>query len=572
MAAKGKATKGGARVRAKGPSAAGFSVPHPELLTRAEHSRWTVTSTHAEVEAFCAVLAKRSARVRLSSMGTSGEGRDMPVLVLATDGAFTPAAARRLRRTVVMVQANIHAGEVEGKESVLMLARDLALATRDPALLRRLTLVLVPDFNPDGNDRISPRNRALDLKALEGQIGPPGGVGTRYTGAGWNLNRDAVKQDAVETRHMGELFREWWPHLFIDCHTTDGSVHGYQLTFDTAHLDRSGHAAPIAFVRDRLLPEVSRDLLKRTGIRTTFYGNFVDEKRPQAGWHTYPGLPRFGSHYRGLCGRPDVLLETYSYLDFEERCRVMSATLGALLRAAARNGEALRRVAEKAEEETVAAGKAPRGDDLVGVNYGVARRGDDGQLLFDYPAHEDGTIDILSVDAAGIRSHRLPRKGERLHRWRMPHLRRFLPTVAVPRPLGYLVPPSLAPRLDGHGILHRPMGKRPPTGLEASVVLAVERTFSPDVAGPVPGPGETELSPKTPRPVARWETVYTVRRERRAATLPPETLFVPTAQPLGNLAVYLLEPESDDGFARWGFLDDLARVGEPFPIWRVTGH
>jgi hypothetical protein len=547
------------------------AIVHPGLLTKAEHSRWTATSTHAEVEAFCIALAGRSKRVRLSSMGRSGEGRDMPVLVLASDGAFTPAAARRKGRTIVMVQANIHAGEVEGKESVLMLARDLALAEREPALLKKITLVLVPDFNPDGNDRISTANRALDLVKMEGQIGPPGGVGTRYTGAGWNLNRDAIKQDAVETRLMGVLFRHWWPHLFIDCHTTDGSVHGYQLTFDTSHNPLSGHPAPIAFVRDRLLPDVSRRLLARTGIRTTFYGNFVDEKRPEAGWHTYPSLPRFGSHYRGLCGVPDVLLETYSYLDFEERCRVIRGMLDELLLGAARHGAALRSVAQRASEETVEAGRNPRADDIVAVAYGVARRGDDGQLLYDHPAHEDGEIEILSVDPAGIRRHRLPRKGERLRKYRMPHLRRFVPTASVSRPLGYLVPVSLAERLDGHGIAYKPLGKRNALDVEASVVTAMEKTFSPDVAGPVPAPGEAEITPKTPRPTSRWETVFTVRRERRKQTFPPETLVVLTAQPLGNLAIHLLEPESDDGFARWGYLDATSRVGEPFPIWRLSG-
>ncbi len=100
-------------------------------------------------------------------------------------------------------------------------------------------------------------------------------------------------------------------------------------------------------------------------------------------------------------------------------------------------------------------------------------------------------------------------------------------------------------------------------------MVAVERTHSPDVAGPVPAPGEAEVTPKTPRPPKRWETVLTVRRERRSSAFPPETLLVPAGQPLGNLALYLLDPESDDGFARWGFLDELVRIGEPFPVWRI---
>src|SRR5438105_3153916 len=110
----------------------------------------------------------------------------------------TPEEARAQRKTIVMIQANIHAGEVEGKESVLALLRDLTLGKAGKKILSKVCLVVIPDLNPDGNDRISPENRKLDLQHLEGQENPPGGVGTRNTGEGWNLNRDYVKQDAPE--------------------------------------------------------------------------------------------------------------------------------------------------------------------------------------------------------------------------------------------------------------------------------------------------------------------------------------------------------------------------------------
>ncbi len=534
-------------------------IEHPELLTRAEHSRFTETSRHAEVEMFCSVLAQRSRRVRLLSMGRSGEGRDMPVLVLASGNAFTPAAARRAGRAVVLVQANIHSGEVEGKESVLMLAREWALSKAEPAILRRLTLVLVPDFNPDGNDRISTGNRRLDLGRLEGQIGPPGGVGTRCTGQGWNLNRDHVKHDAPEMRNMAALNAAWDPHLFIDCHTTDGSIHGCDLTFDTAHNPLSGHPAPIALLRDGILPEVSRRLRRRTGIRTQFYGNFVDEARPEAGWATYPALPRFGSHYRGLRGRGDILLETYSYIDFEARCRAIRETLREILAVAAARKDALIAACATADRETTEAGADPVPGDLVGVNYGVARRGAGGALLFDYPAHDDGDVVIESVDPASVKAHRLPgMKGVRRRTYRCRHLRRFVPTASVQRPFGWLAPASLADRLTAHGIRHARLGRRGPMEVEASIVTAVERTVSPDIVDPALGAA------------TRWETVLTVRRERRTIAPAADLLLVPAGQPLGNLALYLLEPESDDGFARWGFLDAALEVGEPFPVFRLV--
>ena len=45
------------------------------------------------------------------------------------------------------------------------------------------------------------------------------------------------------------------------------------------------------------------------------------------GWMTYPHHPRFGSNYRGLTNRLDLLLECYSYLAFPDRVRTTYATL-----------------------------------------------------------------------------------------------------------------------------------------------------------------------------------------------------------------------------------------------------
>ena len=60
-----------------------------------------------------------------------------------------------------------------------------------------------------------------------------------------------------------------------------------------------------------------------------------------------------------------------------------------------------------------------------------------------------------------------------------------------------------------------------------------------------------------------------MRGERRKATFETGTLVVPTAQRAGILAIYLLEPASDDGFTRWEILDASLKVGELHPVHRV---
>jgi len=523
-----------------------------EPRTRAERTGWRETSRHADVLAFIQELAPKTDLVKVDSMGASGEGQDMPVLVVSGSRTFTPEEAHRKKKTVVLVIANIHAGEVEGKEACLMLARDLALGKRR-AFLDELVLVLVPNYNPDGNDRIDRKNRALDLKNLEGQIGPEGGVGTRYTGQGINLNRDYMKMEAVESRHLSKLFGAWRPHLTVDCHTTDGSVHGYALTYDTSHTVESGPREPILYVRDEMLPEISRRLEKRTGHRTFFYGNWRDQDDPTKGWETYSPLPRYGSHYRGLTGRMDILLEAYSYIDFKTRGDVTYHMLLEIFEVAHENAAKIRRLVERAERDTVERGKAPPPDDRVGVNYGAAGRDPNGQLLYRYPAYPLGDpVDIVGWDLESHQSRAIP--GRKLTKWRAINYARFVPEISVRRPFAYVIPADRS-RIAGHLRLHNVVVEELTADFatrgESYVVLGRESTYSPDV-------GHEQ----------RFETVFWVRAERGDVKAKKGDFVVRTAQPLANVAIYLLEPQSDDGVARWNFLDDL-KAGDVYPVRRI---
>ncbi|MDP2326003.1 MAG: M14 family zinc carboxypeptidase, partial [Gammaproteobacteria bacterium] len=163
-------------------------------LTRAESSGYTATSTHAEVMAYVRELQQRSPRIRVEMLGTSTEGRPIPLLVIGAPAPVSPAELRHDRRATVYFQANIHAGEVEGKDAALMVARDL-LQGDAARYLDRLVVLIAPVFNPDGNEKISTKNRPT-------QNGPAGGVGVRVNGQNLDLNRDGIKLETPEVRGL----------------------------------------------------------------------------------------------------------------------------------------------------------------------------------------------------------------------------------------------------------------------------------------------------------------------------------------------------------------------------------
>ncbi|WP_243318448.1 M14 family metallopeptidase [Geothrix paludis] len=503
-------------------------------LTRAEATRYEETSRHADVMAFIAGLqAKGDKRLHVTSFGTSPQGRELPLLVLSAHGATTPEQARSLGLPVVLVISGIHAGEVEGKEGCLMLVRDLLDGKPGldaGQLLESLTLVVVPLFNPDGNDAIDPGNRKLHLPKLTGQLGPDSGVGTRVNAAKINLNRDYLKYEGAEMRLLQtRVCQPWAADLTIDNHATNGSVHRFSMTYDIPHTVESGRGEPIEYMRNRLLPPVTAALKANHGLDAGWYGNFVEDERAldadrdaepgapvREGWMTYPHHPRFGSNYRGLTSRMDLLLECYSYIPFSERVRTAYAFML----------ETFKYVAAHRDEvvQTVAESRAPR--NRIAVRYDLKTFQQPVEILTRTPRTLEGAPSAVTI----------------------PHLGRFVGSLVVDRPAAYLVPPPVAAHLRLHGLaLQEALG-----------------TF--DVEVPVVEALETEGGRAILEAAAVGELSVSWRRGPRKA--PVGWSLVPTDQPLGAIAAYLCEAESDDGAVENGLLP-APTPGDELALWRV---
>ena len=492
-----------------------------DLLTRAERTGFLETSTHADVLAFIADLEPLSrGRLVISTFGNTPEGRALPLLVLSATGVSTPAEAHASGLPVVLIQCGIHAGEVEGKEASLMLARDL-LTDRYPGLLERVVVLIVPLFNADGNERLDPANRRLEIEHFRGQIGPDSGVGTRENAAGINLNRDYMRLEGAEMRLMQSgVCHPWNPHLTIDCHTTNGSIHRFDMTYDIPHTVDSGRREPIEYMRSQIMPAVNAAVKASEGIDSFWYGNFQrDEGGEGAGWITYPHHPRFGGNYRGLTNRLDLLLETYSYIDFPSRVRATYAFLRETLKIVAFRADAILDLLQTSlmPPETIA------------VAYSLEPFETPVPIL---------TRDPYTLQGAPVTS-------------RVPHFARFVGIAPVTRPLAYAVPEPVARHLRAHGLTVEPCRS---VQVDAEVATARRR---------IEVSGRTILEAPTS---GHWE----FDKQRVVRELPPDWRLVSTQQQRGAIAAYLCEPGSDDGLDACGLLGAF-QPGDEFPAWRVIG-
>ncbi len=505
----------------------------PDLVP--ESSGFSRTSSHAEVMAFLGALRDRGdPRIRVTEFGTSVEGRVLPLVVVADPPAPGPVRDDRPR---VLVMANIHAGEVEGKEACLRLLARVARGEA-PWPVKDAVFLCAPVYNADGNERLGPVNRP-------GQNGPAL-AGQRANANGLDLNRDYLKCEAPETRALARLVRDWDPHVVVDLHTTNGSPHGYELTY-APHLTPSAHPDLAGLLADDWLPDLRRRM-RGQGYETFDYGNFMTEQddfkdEPDAvtGWRTFDHRPRFGNNYTGLRNRLAILSEAYSYADFRTRIGATEAFVTEILRLAAGRKREIPGFCARLDRETSAAGGA--GTLVQATAARLASRGVEPVLL---RAIEDRTD---PATGAAIRIAAGPKRSLDL-----PCFTRFEVTASRTAPRAYYVlpdVPGIAGLLACHGIrsgtLAAPASKR----VEIHTVREARR--APD---PFQGHHLRTFS---------WTAAVADR------TFPAGTLEVPMDQPLARLAFHLLDPQADDSLFTWNFFDAAlaAGPGSESPVYGV---
>ncbi len=528
-----------------------------QLKSRAELTNYEETSRYEDVMRFVSELQKRSDRLRVEYFGKTEEGRDLPLLIFATPPVAQPREARDSGKPIVFIMANIHAGEVEGKEAMLHLTR--RIATGDlRRLLDKLVILIAPIYNADGNEKISLNNRTA-------QNGPIGGVGTRENAKGLDLNRDYMKLESPEANALVRLFNRWDPHLTVDLHTTNGSYHGYHLTYAPT-LNPNVDARLIAFERNKMLPAIAKSMLKMHKFRVYYYGNFAVKERmnrelntfelqrsgkaaqpsdkPETKiWRTFDHRPRFGNNYYGLRNRLTILSEAYSYLDFKGRVEVTAAFVEEIFKYSAAHADEIAALIKRVDEDA-SRGKLPP----QGVEFEIKAL--------------DKHVEILVGE---VEKQKNPRSDKQMTAMienkftptPMIDYGLFTATRSVSPPPAYLFRNedgmrTIIAKLIAHGVVVEELTEPMTTEAESFVIDDVKKA-------PRAFQGHQEMRLKG-------------RAQKLTVNLPAGSILVRTSQPLASLIFYLLEPESDDGFVNWNFLDPYLEKGKTYPIYKLTSE
>ena len=494
---------------------------HP-WLTPAELNGLTDTPDYAATMAYLQKLVDSSPLLELEQFGTSPQGRAMYLVKAST---ALHKIAKDPQRPLLLVQAGIHSGEIDGKDAGLMLLRDIAHGGK-ANLLEKVDLLFVPIFSVDGHERRSSFNRM-------NQRGPVQ-QGWRATAQNLNLNRDYAKADAVEMQAMLTLINRYQPDLYIDVHVTDGEDYQYDITY--------GFTEPVAAISSNgaswlskvYRPAVNQALQAAGHIPgpLVFGIDSLDFSKGISGW---TASPRYSNGYGDVRHLPTVLVENHSLKPYRQRVLGTYVLLEQSLKLLATQGKALilaRQADMQARPKRMAlsfkASEQPDYMDFKGTRFEVVQSEISGapyvkwsgeaQLYKNLPVFWDKVVDKDAM---------------------------------IPK--AYWLPPQyqdVLKRLALHGIEYSVLDK--PLKVTLQQVAVSDYQFA---AKPFEGRFTVEKA--------------SFNRSMINRTLMPGWVKISTDQSLGRLAVALLEPAAPDSFFSWGFFAGMFERTEYFEPYAI---
>ncbi|MBT8061695.1 MAG: M14 family metallopeptidase [Xanthomonadales bacterium] len=503
---------------------------HP-WVTPAELGKLTATPSYDETIAWLSRLVAAAPELSMVSIGKSHQGRDVWMVIASQAKEHTPAGLAASGKPLLLAQAGIHSGEIDGKDAGLMLLRDMTVRNTRRDLLDLANLLFVPILNVDGHENSSRYARINQRGPLE--------MGWRTNARNQNLNRDYAKLDTPGVRAIVEVIKLWQPHLYLDLHVTDGADYQYDITFGGN--GKGGWSPEISSWISGSYTEFVNQELARYGHIPGPLILATNGRDMDAGYYVWTADPRYSNAYGDARHLPTVLVENHSLKPYRQRVLGTYVMLEASMRVMAAQFEAVQSAISmdrSRRPDNVTLGWLPNPESaaphpFLGIRHETYQGQVSGGPVVRWTGEKvDSPVVQVDID---------------------------IPSTRVTRPEAYLIPVQwreIAGRLSMHGI--------PVETLQEPLTTEVEIYRLPDAAiakpaGWTPNPFEGRVRIDPGKPVTEHATV----------TLPPGSFRVPTDHELGELVSLLLEPEAADSFFQWGFFLEIftrTEYAEPYVL------
>lgn len=494
---------------------------HP-WVTPFELGDMAVSPNYTKTFAWFRKLVAASPKLKMVSIGTSLQGREIWMIIASADEAF--GVDDLAKKPLVLAHAGIHSGEIDGKDAGMMLLRDMTVRGNRAKLLEKANFLFIPILNVDGHERASTTNRI-------NQRGPQV-MGWRTNGRNLNLNRDFTK---VETRGVQALIRminTYDPDLYLDLHVTDGVDYQYDITY--GFTGPHGYSpAGATWLQAHFRPAVDKALLEAGHVPGPLIFPMGGDAY-ERGIVDWTAGPRFSNSYGDVRHLPSILIENHSLKPYDQRVLGTYIFLEAALRVAGEKGKALR--------DAIAKDRASRPKTIP--------------LAFK-PNPETTEMSLKSIAHRKVDS---PISGGEVVQWlgkpqteTVTFIAMDIPAASVAAPSGYWVPADWADVIDKlrlHG-------------------LRMERLDAPKtVSGQLYRLQDVKLADQAFEGKVRMSFQHEAFDATRE--MPPGSVFIPMDQPLGDLAALLLEPGSADSLLQWGYFLEITQRTEYFEAYAMV--
>jgi murein tripeptide amidase MpaA len=478
-----------------------------------EKSNFKETPRYDATIKFSKRLAAKSEFISYRSFGKSPQGRDLPLLIVDKGNSVV---RENNDKAVMLIQACIHSGESDGKDAGLMLLRDIAIQGEYLDLLDNVTVLFVPIFNVDGHEQFGPHSRI-------NQNGPAE-MGWRTTAQRLNLNRDFLKADAPEMQAMINLFQQWLPDFYIDCHVTDGADYLYPLTYGIQMHGNLTNGQSEWLKEDYLSFMTSQ--MESSGNPIAPYMDFVQWHNPKSGIRAYMETPRYSGGYAAINNRPALLIETHMLKDYKAR---VTATYHMLLNSLKMISSNYSELTQLNAQADMKASQLSKNNDHYTLTYKAV----ESEKKFIYQGKE------YNIEKSDITGGDWYQYTDIPVTFEIPYYRQEA-DVKIKLPMAYVIPVELTEIIDKLA-LHRVRFEPIP----ADTVIYVE-TYNFENISWRERPFEGRLM-----------LTYEVEPVRKTMKFAAGSKLVRLNQRAAQLAIHLLEPQAPDALIRWGFLNGI---------------
>ena len=499
-----------------------------DLTTTFEKSNYLETDDYAATIAYAKRLDKQFKEVHYQSIGTTAQGREVPLLIVDENGSTNPKKIHRSRKNIILVQACIHPGEPNGKDAMFMLIRDMLMGNNAHDLLQDFSFLFIPVLSPDGLANFSPYNRI-------NQNGPKQ-MGWRVNAQGLNLNRDYTKLDTPEIQAFVTLFNKWQPDFFFDTHATDGADYQYVTTYSMENFGNYD-AGITRWLSEVWEPQIQA-AMKAKGLPITRYIEFHPWGDPTASLYDGSFSAMFSEAYTTARNCPGVLLETHMLKPYKDRVFSTYQMVLETLKIIRNDKENFGKALAQAKKNDLSLKELPINmqpqmndticEDFLGYHFDTVQSEVTGSWYYAYDTTRPET-----------------RKTRRVRSTR--------PTKTLAVPKEYIIPAQYADAIDivkAHGFDINYLKE------EKTLKVNTYR-FSNVAFMPMPSEGHSR--------VARFDA----EEITKDVTFPKGSAVVKTSQNGIRLLMNLLEPEMPGSLFEWGFFNNVLQRVEYFEVYKM---